>query len=111
MIPVRSQNVDSIPTPSKGHLLDGQQPVVIAVTDVPVVQSPIDKMINVIAVRQLLMLAVLVVTVTIDRSADRWIRLVHCQYVFVVVVVVGRVEMPIVQVVVVVTMRDAQMTA
>jgi hypothetical protein len=44
-------------------------------------------------------------------STGRWIRLVHSQYVFVVVIVVSRVEMPIMQVVVVVAMRNAQVTA
>jgi len=68
-------------------------------------------MINVIAVRHVLMLAFLVVAATIDRGAGRWIRLVHCQYVLVVVVVVNRVEMPVVQVVIVVAMGDAQVTA
>lgn len=58
---------------------------------VSMMQSPIDNMISVIAVRHFLMLAILVVAATFDWSTGRRIRLVHCQYVFVVVVVVSRV--------------------
>jgi hypothetical protein len=85
--------------------------MVIAVIVVSMVQPPINKMINVIAVRHVLMLAVLVVAATVDSSTGRWIRIVHSQYVFVVMVVVSRMEMPIVQVVVMVPMRNAQVAA
>ncbi len=93
--------------PQRASCSDGQRPVVIAVAIVPVVQSPINKMISVITMRYVLMLAVLVVAATIDWSTGRRICLVYCKYVFVVMVVVNRVEMPVVLVVVVVTMRDA----
>jgi hypothetical protein len=87
---------------------DGQRPVVIAVTVVPVVQSPVNETISVIAVRYCLMPAASVVAATTDWGAGRRVRLVHGQYVLIVMVAVNRVEMPVVQIVVVVAMRDAQ---
>jgi hypothetical protein len=85
--------------------------VVIAVTLVLVVQSPVNEAIGVIAMRHDLMPAASVVAITIDWGAGRRIRLAHGHYMLVVVVAVSRVEMPVVQVVVVVTMRDARMAA
>jgi hypothetical protein len=97
--------------PQRADWLDGQWPVVIAVAIVPVVQSPINEAISVIAVRDDLMPTTSVVAATTDGSAVRRVRRIHSQYVFIVMVVVNRVEMPIVQVVVVVAMRNAQVTA
>jgi hypothetical protein len=75
------------------------------------VQSPVNEAVSVIAMRHGLMPAASVVAITTDWGAGRRIRLVHGQYMLVVVVAVSRVEMPVVQVVVVVTMRDARMAA
>jgi len=80
-------------------------------TIVLVVQSPVNETIDVIAMRHGLMPAASVVATTTDWCASRRIRLVHGQCVLVVVVAVNRVEMPVVQVVVVVLMRDAQVAA
>jgi hypothetical protein len=85
--------------------------VIIAVAIVPVVQSPIYEAICVIAVRDDLMPTTSVVAATTDWSAVRRVHLIHSQYVLIVMVVVNRVEMPIVQVVVVVAMRNAQVAA
>jgi hypothetical protein len=97
--------------PQRAGCSDRQRPVVIAVTFVPVVQSPVNEAISVIAVWHNLMPAASVVAATTDWGAGRRIRLVHMKRVLVVVVAVNRVKMPVVQVVVVVTMRDAQMAA
>ena len=97
--------------PQRAGCSDGQRPVVIAVTLVLMVQSPVNEAISVIAMRHDLMPAASVVAITTDWGAGRRIRLVHGQYMLVVVVAVSRVEMPVVQVVVVVTMRDARMAA
>ena len=97
--------------PQSAGWSDGQWPVVIAVTVVPVVQTPVNDVIIVIAVRHDLMLAGSMVAATTDWGASRRIRLVQSKDVLVVVVAVNRMEMPVVQVVVMVAMRDAQMAA
>jgi hypothetical protein len=85
--------------------------VVITVTTVLVVQPPVNKAISVIAVRHGLMPAASVIAITTDWGAGRRILFVHGQYMLVVMVAVNRVEMPVVQVVVVVAMRDAHVAA
>ncbi len=97
--------------PQRAGRSDGQRPVVIAVTAVLIMQSPVNEAISVIAMRHGLMPAASVVAITTDWGAGQRIRLVHGQYVLVVVVAVSRMEMPVVQVVVMVAVRDAQMAA
>lgn len=97
--------------PQRAGCSDGQRPVVIAVTLVLMVQSPVNEAISMIAMRHGLMPAACVVAITTDLGAGGRIRLVHGQYMLVIMVAVSRVEMPVVQVVVVVIMRDAQMAA
>ncbi len=97
--------------PQRAGSSDGQRSVVITVTVVLVVQSPINEAISVIVMRHGLMPAASVVAITTDWGAGRRIRLVHNQYVLVVVVAVSRMEMSVVQIVVVVAMRDAQVAA
>jgi len=63
--------------------------VVIAVTVVLVVQSPVNEVISVIAVRHCLMPAASVVAATTDWGAGRRVCIVHGQYVLIVVVAVN----------------------
>jgi dihydrodipicolinate synthase/N-acetylneuraminate lyase len=85
--------------------------VVVAVTVVPVVQPPVNEVVGVVAVRHGLVRAARVVAATIRGGAGRRVRLVHGNHMLVVVVAVNRVEMPVVQVVVVVAVRDTQVAA
>jgi len=81
------------------------------VVAVRVVQAAVDQVIDVVAVRHLLVAAILVLARTADRRTDGGVGAAHFHDVLVVMVVVRVVQVAIVQVIDVAIVVDARVTA
>jgi hypothetical protein len=85
--------------------------VIVAVVAVRVVQAAVDQVIDVVAVRHLLVAAILVLARTADRRTDGGVGAAHFHDVLVVMVAVRVVQVAIVQVIDVAIVVDARVTA
>jgi hypothetical protein len=88
-----------------------QWTMVIAVVAVAVVQLASAEVINMVAVRNLLMPLGLVVTITGYGRASRRVYIADRDGVFIIVIAVKRVQMTVVQVISMTFMSDGQMAA
>ncbi len=85
--------------------------MVITVITMTVVQSPIDQIIDVIAVWNQRMPAIVMPALTRNRCASVWILGAHSDHVLVVMSFVRVMQMPIVEIVNMPVVQNAQMSA
>ena len=88
-----------------------QRTVIIAVIAVLVVQTSVDQIIGMIAVRDLMMAAILVAASALGRRAIDRVGGAHCNYTLVVVVAMGTMQVAVVQVIDVAFMLNAEVPA
>jgi hypothetical protein len=85
--------------------------VIIAVIAVLVVQASVDQIIGMVAVRDLMMAAILVFTSALGRRTLDRVGSAHCNYTLIVVVAVGRMQVAVVQIIDVAFMPNAEVPA
>ena len=85
--------------------------MIIAVIAVMVVQASVDQIIGMVAVRDLVMAAILVVARALGSHAIDRVGGAYCNYTFVVVVAVARMQMAVVQIIDVTFMTNAEVPA
>ena len=85
--------------------------MIVAVVAVRMMETAFDQVVEMVAVRNLVVSATIVLTGTGRRRTMIWVRLRHCQNVFVVMAVVRAVQAAIVQIIDMTIVLDARMAA